>query len=185
MSVDLLQPEVPTAGAGGDPRTVKRSRSRRTWIIGLVALLAGAAIGAAVALAATGLPQKPQSALSGAAAAIPILSQPQQKADVLPTSIPGFNSALIVPGSSRLAGTTPTASYYLMIATDGRACLLTLPSNKSMPWAQGCSDRLPFSVAAAGSGSARVIRSDGATPPKTIRFGLNVVVDPDTTSLIN
>lgn len=184
MSVDLREPEVPTAGAVDDPRTAKRRRSRRIWLVGLVGVLAGAAIGAAVTLAATGLSQQPQSTLAGAAAAIPILSQPQQRADVLPTSIPGFNSALIVPGSSRLAGTTPTASYYLMVATDGRACLLTLPSNKSMPWAQGCSDRLPFSVAAAGSGSARVLPSDGATPPKTLRFGLNVVVDPDTTSLI-
>lgn len=187
MSVDVDRQDAPTGGAMGDQPMIRaeRARPRGRVIIPLACLLVGTAIGAAGTLGIVGLSQTPQNKLSGAAAEIPRLAQPQRQADIIPTGIPGYIPGLIIEGSSRLAGRTPTASYYLSVATDGRACLLILPSGSSKPWGQACAGRLPLSVAAAGSGSARIIPSDSTTPADTIRMGLNVIVDPNSTSLVN
>lgn len=183
MSVDL---DPPAEAATSDQPITRTGKAASIGgvVIPLVCLLVGAAIGSAATLGAVALAQKPKSTLSGAAAAIPTLAQPQRHADTIPTGLPGFDSNLIVAGSSRLAGQTSAASYYLSVSKDGQACLLILPSDTSKPWAQGCAERLPLGVAAAGSGSARLISSNSATPAGTIRMGLNVVVDPTSTSLI-
>lgn len=186
MSVDLGRESVPTAGVGGEPPVVRSGRTSATGkvVMSLVGLVVGVIVGVGAALGAVALFQQPQSTLPEAARAIPGFAQPQTRADAIPTGITGFDPSSIVAGSSRLAGRTPTASYYLSVATDGRVCLLILPADRSKPWAQGCSARLPFSVAAGGSGSARATTSDSTAPAGTIRMGLNVIVDPDSASLV-
>jgi len=187
MSVDLVREDVPAADVGGVPPVVGPGRTSATGkvVLSLVGLVVGVIVGVGAALGAVALFQKPQSTLPEAARAIPSFAQPQTRADAIPRGITGFDSSSMVAGSSRLAGRTPTASYYLSVATDGRVCLLILPADPSKPWAQGCSARLPFSVAAGGSGSARATTSSDSTAPAgTIRMGLNVIVDPESTSLI-
>ena len=187
MSVDLGREGMPAADLGGVPPVVRpgRTSAKGKVVMSLVGLLVGVIVGVGAALGAVALFQQPQSTLPEAAKAIPSLAQPQTRADAIPTGITGFDPSSIVAGSSRLAGRTPTASYYLSVATDDRVCLLILPFDyPSKPWAQGCSARLPFSVAAGGSGSARVTTPDSTAPAGTILMGLNVIVDPDSTSLV-
>lgn len=182
MSIELGS-QATTEEVPGDV-TADPSRSRRRWgVIGLC-LVAGAAVGMAATIGVWALAGGSKGSLTGAAAEIPSLAQPQQHADILPT-LSGLDMASIVNGSSRLAGQTPEASYYLLRSTDGRLCLLILPADPAQHWVEGCSKALPLGVSAAGAGSARVIPSDEAVPPGTFRMGLNVVVDPNSTSLTN
>lgn len=188
MSAGLDRQEAPTEDRASDRAWIPAGRAfaGRRWFVPGVFLVAGLVLGMAAALGVGALVQSGSTrrSLSGAAAEIPSLAQPQHREDALPTNVPGLDTALIADGSSRLVGQTGTASYYLTRSTAGEACLLILPADPSHPWVQGCSGHLPFSVVAVDS-SARVIPSDGATPAGTIRMGLNVVVDPTSRSLMN
>ncbi|MFF2053768.1 hypothetical protein ACFVU2_19345 [Leifsonia sp. NPDC058194] len=145
--------------------------------------MAGVILGVLGTIAVGALTGSVAPNLSGAATEIPVFAQPQQRADVLPTDIPGFDHAFIAAGSSRLVGQADGVTYYLSRSTSGDVCLLLLPADTSKIWAQSCTSKLPFGVASADAGSARVVSSDTQTPPGAIRLGLNVLVDPTSTSL--
>ncbi|MFE4470111.1 hypothetical protein ACFRFH_14965 [Leifsonia sp. NPDC056824] len=176
MSVDL---DRPTAAAA---RLEARPGSRR-WPTIFVGLVAGVTLGVLGTIAVGALTGAVSPNLSGAAAEIPVLAQPQQQADALPTNIPGFDRAFIVAGSSRLVGQVDGVTYYLSRPTGGGVCLLILPAAPSIRWAQSCGDHLPIGVATADAGSARVVSSETPTPQGAIRLGLNVLVDPTSTML--
>lgn len=78
-------------------------------VIPLICLIVVAAIGVAATLGIASLSETPPNNLSGAAATVPALAQPQRHADIIPTGFPGFVPALIVDGSSRLVGQTSAA----------------------------------------------------------------------------
>ena len=158
--------EVTEAGQRRSPR----------WAVIVVCLAAGAFLGVAGTVGA-------QLLTRNTARDIPVFQSPQHPADVLPGNIPGFDRAFIVAGTSRLVGEADGNAYYLSQARNRAVCLLILPTDGSPRWAQSCSEHLPFSLASADGGSARVATPSTVTPPGAIRLGMNVLVDPTSTSL--
>lgn len=177
MSVDL---ESTASTSDETEHRFGGSRRRPMLFLGLVTGVVLGILGTIAVGALTG-PESPK--LSGAAAEIPAFAQPQHHADLIPAGVPGFDQASIVRGSSRLAGETGGISYYLSRSIRGQVCVLILPAGASTRWAQSCADRLPFAVASAGAGSARVVLASDPTPPGATRLGLNVLVEPNSVSL--
>ena len=175
MTVNLERPT--------DSASVTAVRSSRRWPTLFSGLVAGVILGVLGTISVGALTGAVSPNLSGAAAEIPAFTQPQQQADTIPTNIPGFDQAFIATGSSRLVGQVDGVTYYLSRSTHGEVCLLLLPADTSKIWSQSCTNKLPFGVASADAGSARVVSSDTQTPPGAMRLGLNVLVDPTSTSL--